>query len=68
MLTIAHRLNTVMDSDRILVLDGGRVVEFDVPAVLLRNEQGLFSLMVAATGRETSKKLRLIANQKFIQG
>lgn len=41
-LTIAHRLETVMDSDRVLVLDKGEVREFDTPAVLLKDELSIF--------------------------
>ncbi|CAG79302.1 YALI0E08969p [Yarrowia lipolytica CLIB122] len=47
-LTIAHRLNTVMDSDRILVLDAGNVVEFDTPEELLKNKNSLFYALVNA--------------------
>ncbi|KAJ2773189.1 hypothetical protein IWQ57_001419 [Coemansia nantahalensis] len=45
-LTIAHRLNTVLDSDMILVMDGGRVGEYDTPQNLLQNENGLLAKLV----------------------
>ncbi|KAM0747040.1 P-loop containing nucleoside triphosphate hydrolase protein [Meredithblackwellia eburnea MCA 4105] len=44
-LTIAHRLRTVIDYDRILVLDKGALVEFDTPRALLQKEGGVFRLM-----------------------
>ena len=42
-ITIAHRLNTVRHHDKVLVLDNGRVVEYDTPEKLLQNERGHFS-------------------------
>uniref|UniRef100_A0A8C4T0M2 ABC-type glutathione-S-conjugate transporter n=1 Tax=Erpetoichthys calabaricus TaxID=27687 RepID=A0A8C4T0M2_ERPCA len=48
-LTIAHRLHTIMDSDRVLVLDSGRVVEFDSPENLLE-KGGVFYHMVSEAG------------------
>jgi len=60
-LTIAHRLNTIVDFDRVLVLDFGRVREFDTPANLLRNADSLFSAMVDETGETQAATLRNIA-------
>ena len=48
-LTIAHRLNTVVDADRICVLDQGEVKEVGSPSALWK-ERGLFYAMVEATG------------------
>lgn len=64
-LTIAHRLNTVMDCDRIMVLDKGQIVEFDKPITLLENKQGYLYSMVEATGPSTAKFLRSIAEGKM---
>eukprot|EP00051_Salpingoeca_urceolata_P006609 m.87350 g.87350 ORF g.87350 m.87350 type:complete len:1483 (+) comp14906_c0_seq3:85-4533(+) len=49
-LVIAHRLNTIMDSDRVLVLDKGEVAEFDTPAALMANPQSLFHGMAKSAG------------------
>ena len=47
--TIAHRINTIIDSDRIVVLDKGEVAEFDTPASLVKS-RGLFYELVREAG------------------
>lgn len=49
-ITIAHRLNTILDYDRILVLKEGKVVEFDTPNVLIEKEGSLFKSMCQDAG------------------
>lgn len=62
-LTIAHRLHTVMDSDKILVMSAGSLEEFDHPYVLLQNKQGILHSLVEATGTNTSKTLENVAKE-----
>lgn len=62
-LTIAHRLHTVMDSDKVLVMDAGRAVEFGPPYELLSNDSGVFKGMVEQTGRAMADNLIEIAQQ-----
>lgn len=62
-LTIAHRLHTVMDSDKVLVMDAGTMVEFDHPFNLLQNEEGVLYGMVKQTGKAMAEALFRIAEQ-----
>jgi ABC-type multidrug transport system fused ATPase/permease subunit len=49
-ITIAHRLQTIIDYDKVLVLDHGRVIEFDHPWTLINKEDGLFRSMCDNSG------------------
>jgi ABC-type multidrug transport system fused ATPase/permease subunit len=44
---LQYRVNTIMDSDKILVMDNGHVAEFDSPEELLKDETSMFSDIVS---------------------
>ncbi|XP_044266870.1 probable multidrug resistance-associated protein lethal(2)03659 [Tribolium madens] len=63
-LTIAHRLHTIMDSDKVIVMDDGLIVEFDHPNLLLNNK-GVFYNLVMETGKSMGKKLLETAQKNY---
>ncbi|MCP8717953.1 MAG: ATP-binding cassette domain-containing protein [Asgard group archaeon] len=64
-LTIAHRLRTIIDYDKILVMDAGKVVEYDNPYVLIANKESLFYSMCENSGELDS--LVKLAKEAFIK-
>ena len=53
-ITIAHRLDTIIDCDRVMVLEGGLVVEFDNPASLLKKRGSYFAELVKSYNNTVS--------------
>ncbi|CCM00229.1 uncharacterized protein FIBRA_02257 [Fibroporia radiculosa] len=60
-LTIAHRLRTVIDYDRVMLLDQGRIAEFDKPGALLADPSSSFHALCKATGKNEFSVLKKMA-------
>lgn len=65
--TIAHRIDTIIHSDRILAMDEGKVVEFDTPFNLLSNSNSFFSKLLQSAGAEYASNLRRMAFERHQQ-
>ena len=63
-ITVAHRLDTIIQSDRIIVLDGGSLKEFDAPHKLLQDPSSVFTSLVEETGAVNCARLRSLAKEK----
>lgn len=64
-LTIAHRLHTVMDSDRVLVMDAGEVRELGHAYELLQRSGGYLRHLVDNTGSATANALQQAAEESY---
>ncbi|KAJ3230599.1 hypothetical protein HDU81_004405 [Chytriomyces hyalinus] len=60
-ISIAHRLNTIADFDKVVLLDAGKIVEMDSPANLLRVEGGVFKQLADATGSGNAQAIKKLA-------
>ena len=61
-LTVAHRVETIIQADRILVMRDGQVREFDHPKILLRKLDSEFSSLVSSLGPSASSRLLHLAD------
>lgn len=51
-IAIAHRLDTIMDFDRVVVMDAGRIAEIGDPGALVQKEGSLFKTLVESQGNK----------------
>ena len=67
-LTIAHRLHTIMDSSRVMLFDKGELKEDDEPSTLLDDPDSLFSALVNDTGSAAEHLRTLARDAKAARG
>lgn len=56
MIVIAHRINTIIQSDRVLVLSFGEIKEYDTPKALMSNPSSEFSRLIEDLKKKTEKE------------
>ncbi|XP_037050747.1 multidrug resistance-associated protein 4-like isoform X2 [Bradysia coprophila] len=64
-ITIAHRLHTIIDSDKVIVMDAGKIREFDHPYKLIQMRGGFFKRLLDQTGSTTAKELSSVAKKSY---
>jgi ATP-binding cassette, subfamily C (CFTR/MRP), member 1 len=64
-ITIAHRLDCVIESDKVVVMEAGVLKEIDAPSALLDNPESMFSKLVDKTGEQAAAALRQVARDFF---
>ena len=62
-MTIAHRINTIIENDSVVCLDRGELVAKATPAEMLRDENSMFAKLVAETGDQSARNLRARAEE-----
>ena len=62
MITIAHRLNTIADYDKVLVIDKGVIVEEGSPSELIKRK-GMFFRMIEKTGKNAKNIIKKVQNK-----
>lgn len=65
MIVIAHRLDTVIESDKVIVMEAGVLKEYAEPSSLLADRSSMFSALVDKTGPAASAALRKLADEHF---
>ncbi|CAG5018010.1 unnamed protein product [Parnassius apollo] len=66
-ITVAHRLHTVADSDRVIVMEAGQIMESGHPHELLQKSDGYFTSMVKQLGPASEQSLRELASNAYAQ-